>query len=150
MVPPQSPPEHATRPAQGGLTASSAGLPAAGGPALLRGIRGHCPRCNAGGLFSRWLKPVARCAGCGLDLTPQRADDFPAYISILLTGHLLAPVIVALVVGADLGPGALAAIILPLTLALMLALLQPAKGGVIAMQWWLGLHGFVRERVATP
>ena len=58
--------------------------------------------------------------------------------------------IVALVVGADLGPGALAAIILPLTLALMLALLQPAKGGVIAMQWWLGLHGFVRERVATP
>ena len=94
--------------------------------------------------------PVARCAGCGLDLTPQRADDFPAYISILLTGHLLAPVIVALVVGADLGPGALAAIILPLTLALMLALLQPAKGGVIAMQWWLGLHGFVRERVATP
>jgi uncharacterized protein (DUF983 family) len=28
----------------------------------------------------------------------------------------------------------------------MLVLLQPAKGAVIALQWWHGMHGFRRER----
>ncbi len=82
-----------------------------------------------------------------MDWTPQRADDFPAYIAILLTGHLLAPVIIALVTTWDISPGWLAAIILPLASALMLGLLQPAKGVVIALQWWHGLNGFTRERL---
>lgn len=94
----------------------------------------------------RWLKPVEHCPACKQDWTHQRADDFPAYISILVTGHLLAPVIIALVTDFDVSPGTLAAILLPLAVVLMLGLLQPAKGAVIALQWWHGLHGFVRER----
>lgn len=113
---------------------------------MLRGLRGACPRCGEGKLFRTWLKPQDRCPACQVDWTPQRADDFPAYISILVTGHLLAPLIIALVLDWDLGPRALAAIILPLTLALMLGLLQPAKGAVVALQWWHGLHGFAKER----
>lgn len=80
----------------------------------------------------------------GLD--PQQADDFPAYVSILITGHLMAPVIIALVRDAQLSLGALVAIILPLAIILMIALLQPAKGAIIAVQWWFGMHGFKRER----
>lgn len=125
---------------------SADGLPHSARAALLRGLRGRCPRCGEGALFRRWLKPQGACPACAVDWSPQRADDFPAYISILLTGHLLAPVIIALVVDFDLGPGALAAIILPLTVVLMLGLLQPAKGAVIALQWWHGLHGFRKER----
>ena len=30
--------------------------------------------------------------------------------------------------------------------AMLLALIQPSKGAVIAMQWWHGMHGFRRER----
>jgi uncharacterized protein (DUF983 family) len=30
---------------------------------------------------------------------------------------------------------------------MMLGMLQPAKGGVIALQWWFGMHGFVKERL---
>ncbi|MBC2669174.1 DUF983 domain-containing protein [Novosphingobium piscinae] len=107
---------------------------------------GRCPRCAAGPLFGRWLKPLAACPACAVDWTPQQADDFPAYLSILVTGHLLAPVLIALVRDFELGPGALAAIILPLAAGLMMGLLQPAKGAVIALQWWHGLHGFIRER----
>ncbi|MDE2620278.1 MAG: DUF983 domain-containing protein [Sphingomonadales bacterium] len=121
-------------------------LPVSAWAALVRGLRGRCPRCGEARLFRRWLKPLACCPACAVDWTPQQADDFPAYISILVTGHLLAPLVIALVLDWDLGPGALAAILLPLTVALMLGLLQPAKGGVIALQWWHGLHGFVRER----
>lgn len=124
-------------------------LPQSGRAAIWRGIAGTCPRCGSAPLFRSWLKPLPQCPACAVDWTPQRADDFPAYISILLTGHLLAPVIIALVLDWDLGPGALAAIILPLTVALMLGLLQPAKGAVIALQWWHGLNGFRRERAGT-
>jgi hypothetical protein len=31
----------------------------------------------------------------------------------------------------------------------MIGLLQPAKGAIIALQWWFGMHGFVKERPAV-
>lgn len=124
-------------------------LPATFAAAALRGARGHCPRCGEGRLFSRWLKPVATCPSCRQDWTPQRADDFPAWIAIILTGHLMAPLIIAMVKDYDLSPGTIAAILIPGSMALMLGLLQPAKGAVIAMQWWHGLHGFAKERPAS-
>jgi uncharacterized protein (DUF983 family) len=114
--------------------------------AAWRAMRGKCPRCGEAHLFRKWLKPVDRCPACGQDWSLQRADDFPAYISILVTGHLIAPLIVLLAVDVGLSPGVLAAIILPVAAAMMLAILQPAKGGVIATQWWHGLVGFKRER----
>jgi uncharacterized protein (DUF983 family) len=116
--------------------------------AAQRGGLGKCPRCGDGALFRRWLKPVDHCAACAHDWTPQRADDFPAYIAILVTGHLLAPVIIVLSRDFDLSVAAMAAIILPLAVAMMLGMLQPAKGAVIATQWWHGLHGFKREHAA--
>jgi len=128
----------------------SPALPATFRTALGRALRGRCPRCGEASLFGRWLKPCPACPACGQDWTPQRADDFPAYIAILVTGHLLAPVVIAMVADFQLSPGAIAAILLPLSVGLMLGLLQPAKGGVIAAQWWHGLHGFARERPPRP
>ncbi|KQM14763.1 DUF983 domain-containing protein [Novosphingobium sp. Leaf2] len=125
-------------------------IPATFTQALLRGVRSHCPRCDKGHLFRKWLKPRERCPVCMLDLTPQRADDFPAYIAMLVTGHLMAPLIIALSVDWDMGPVAMMAILVPLAIAMMLGMLQPAKGGVIALQWWFGMHGFVKERLALP
>jgi len=117
---------------------------------MSRGLRGRCPRCGEARLFRRFLKPVEHCARCDQDFTHQQADDFPAYVSIFLTGHLLAPLIIALVRGTNLSVPALLAIIMPLALILMIGLLQPAKGAIIAMQWWFGLHGFRKERPVDP
>ena len=114
--------------------------------ALWRGALCRCPRCGDGRLFRKWLKPVDRCSVCDLDITGQRADDLPAYIGIFVTGHLLAPVIITLVVSYSLSPMALLAIIIPLALVMLIALLQPSKGAVIGLQWWNGMHGFKRER----
>lgn len=124
-------------------------LPAKGREAIVRGILGRCPRCNEARLFARFLKPVAHCPHCAQDWTRQQADDFPAYVSIFLTGHIMAPVIIALVQETALSLPALAAIIVPLMLALMIGLLQPAKGAIIALQWWFGMHGFQKERPAV-
>lgn len=121
-------------------------LPESFRAAALRGVAGRCPRCGEARLFSRFLKPVPACPACGQDWTPQQADDFPAYIAILITGHVLAPVIIWLISNYDISPGLLAAILLPLSVVMMIGMLQPAKGAVIALQWWQGMHGFVRER----
>ncbi|WP_440861962.1 DUF983 domain-containing protein [Sphingopyxis sp. 22461] len=123
-------------------------LPTSGWAAMFRGARGQCPRCNDAKLFIRFLKPVAICPRCLQDWMHQQADDFPAYVSILLTGHIMAPIIIALIRDTPLSLAALAAIIVPLMLALMIGFLQPAKGAIIALQWWLGMHGFERERPA--
>lgn len=124
-------------------------LPATFWEALLRGMKCRCPRCGEGSIFRKWLKPRDNCPTCGLDMSGQRSDDFPAYIAIFATGHLLAPLIIMLVADYALGPAALLAIIVPVAVAMMLALLQPSKGAVIALQWWNGMHGFRRERAIT-
>lgn len=126
----------------------STDLPATFRQAAMRGVAGHCPRCGKAGLFARWLKPVEDCPTCLQDWSYQRADDFPAYVAIIVTGHLLAPLIIFLVSHFDLGVAAMLAILLPLSVAMMLGMLQPAKGAIIAAQWWHGLHGFRKERPA--
>lgn len=122
-------------------------IPATFLEAALRGIRGKCPRCGDGRLFRKWLKPMEACPACALDLSHQRADDFPAWIAIIATGHVMAPLIISLSVDYALEPLTMMLITVPLALTMMLGLLQPAKGAVIAAQWWFGLHGFVRERL---
>jgi len=110
--------------------------------ALKRGLRGRCPRCGEGKLFRAFLKVDDHCSVCQLDFTPHRADDLPAYLVIVIVGHIVVPTI--LWIETDYSPSVALqlAIYLPLTLILSLALLQPVKGAVVAIQWALRMHGF--------
>ena len=127
---------------QDALPLSRKMLPQGLGAALWRGVKGKCPRCGGTHLFAKLLKPVARCRMCGQNWSLHSADDFPPYIAIMLTGHLLAPVIIVLGQIDALPLWAAMAIVLAMAITLLAAILQPAKGGVIALQWWLGLQGF--------
>ena len=110
--------------------------------ALKRGFRGRCPRCGEGKLFRAFLKVDDHCSVCQLDFTPHRADDLPAYLVIVIVGHIVVPTI--LWIETDYSPSIALqlSIYLPLTLILSLALLQPVKGAVVAIQWALRMHGF--------
>lgn len=111
-------------------------------PALLRGARLRCPRCGEGRLFSGYLKVAPQCDCCGLDLTPQRADDGPAYIVILIVAHLIG---FSLPVMFDLmgdKPAMIAVVLSVLSIVLSLAMLPPVKGMFVALQWFKGMHGF--------
>src|SRR5579872_7446331 len=59
--------------------------------AMKRGFRGRCPRCGEGRLFRAYLKVANNCSACGLDFTPHRADDLPAYLVIVVVGHIVVP-----------------------------------------------------------
>jgi uncharacterized protein (DUF983 family) len=61
--------------------------------ALWRGVRGRCPRCGHGRLFCAFLKVDDHCSVCRLDFTGHRADDLPAYLVIVIVGHVLVPAI---------------------------------------------------------
>ena len=111
--------------------------------AARRAVLGRCPCCGEGKLFRAFLKPVDHCPACNQDWTHQRADDFPPYISIFLTGHLMAPAIIYFGAESPIPMWQAMTICLVLAGALMIALLQPAKGGTVALQWWHGMHGFV-------
>src|SRR5690348_2253840 len=56
---------------------------------IFRGVAGHCPACGGAPLFWRYLKVNGRCEGCDTDLSRYPADDGPAYLTILLIGHLV-------------------------------------------------------------
>jgi uncharacterized protein (DUF983 family) len=110
--------------------------------AMKRGFRGRCPRCGEGKLFRAFLKVDDHCSVCRLDFTPHRADDLPAYLVIVIVGHVMVPL--ALSVETNFAPPVWVqlATYLPLTLILSLLLLQPVKGVVVGLQWALRMHGF--------
>lgn len=104
---------------------------------LLRGALGTCPCCGETRLFRSYLKPHASCESCGLRLDQFRADDAPAYFTILIVGHIVVPLMLSLEVAHQ--PSALVqcAIWLPLSLVMTLALLPRIKGTLIALLWAL-------------
>jgi uncharacterized protein (DUF983 family) len=114
--------------------------------AVLRGLRGKCPNCGRGRMFGRFLKVVDRCDACGEELFHQRADDFPAYLVIVLVGHIVVPLV--LLVETEYAPPMWVGIAVwpALTLGLALALIQPVKGAVVAIQWYGQMHGFGQAR----
>jgi uncharacterized protein (DUF983 family) len=103
---------------------------------LLRGWHGKCPRCGVGGLFGSFLKMRSHCPPCGLPLEPYRADDAPAYFTILVVGHIVVPLVLALERYGDHPPLWFHAVLwLPLSVVLALYLLPHIKGTIIALLW---------------
>ncbi|MEH6756830.1 MAG: DUF983 domain-containing protein [Parasphingorhabdus sp.] len=121
-------------------------LPQTAWQAVWRGMCNRCPSCGETKFFPKLLKPIERCQHCHQDWTLQQADDFPAYLAIILTGHIMAPIMIAIISNTNLPLWGNMVIILSMAMFLIGVLLQPAKGAVIAVQWWMGLHGFTKPR----
>jgi len=120
------------------------------GPAryLTRGFAGHCPACGEGRLFRIFLKVADQCEKCGEPFRHHRADDFPAYLVIILVGHIVVPAAMWIEIAYSPSYWLQAAIGLPLIVGMSLGLLQPLKGAVVALQWHMGMHGFAESKLA--
>ncbi len=110
-------------------------------PAILRGALGLCPNCGRGRLFHRYLKVSAHCPVCGEAYGHFRADDAPPWMTIIITGHVLVPIILAVERGFH--PALwIQAVVWPVTaLVLALTLLPRCKGVVLALLWALKAEG---------
>jgi uncharacterized protein (DUF983 family) len=106
---------------------------------LLRGARGHCPVCDAPGLFRSYLRVRPECASCGAPVGLARADDAPPYFTIFAVGHLVVPPML-FAERAWQPPVWLDCVVwLPVSLGLALALLQPIKGATVGLMMKVGL-----------
>lgn len=70
---------------------------------LLRALRLRCPNCGKARLFQSYLKPVETCSTCGEKFGHIRSDDAAPWLTILIVGHMLVPIMVA-VESADIWP----------------------------------------------
>jgi uncharacterized protein (DUF983 family) len=113
--------------------------------AVLRGLRGRCPHCGEGRLFRSFVKTVDRCEHCGEEIFHHRADDLPAYLVIVIVGHITLGGFLAVEVMAELPMWVHMVVWVPLTVILALALLRPVKGAIVGLQWALYMHGFGGE-----
>jgi uncharacterized protein (DUF983 family) len=140
-------------PSPGSLTRSDLSPQAGRGEAsaaqaLWRGFRGRCPACGEGHMFRAFLKVADKCPHCCEELYHHRADDFPAYLVIVIVGHILVPIV--LTVETEIAPAIWISMTLwpSLALVMTLGLLQPVKGAVVAIQWYGGMHGFEASKKA--
>ncbi|KII13606.1 DUF983 domain-containing protein [Phaeobacter sp. S60] len=111
-------------------------------PAVLRGWRCKCPNCGEGKLLHSYLKVNDSCSNCGLDLSSARADDGPAYLTILLVGHIMAPLLHVVYFNWRPEPMVTFTVFSLGCLLSSLFLLPRMKGIVIAYQWARRMHGF--------
>jgi len=119
---------------------------------IVRGLLGRCPKCGEGRMFWAFLKVADTCPACGEELHHHRADDFPAYLVIVIVGHIVVAATLAVEAYFSWPLWLHALVWLPVTFGLALALIQPIKGAVVAWQWDGGMEGFgpaKRARVAA-
>ena len=115
---------------------------------FIRGLRSRCPACGEGHLFRVFMKVADHCEKCGEPFRYHRADDFPAYLVIVLVGHLVLPPVLYVETAFSPPYWVHALLWLPLVMGLALGLLQPIKGLIVAMQWHMGMHGFAASKLA--
>ncbi len=111
-------------------------------PAVLRGLRRRCPNCGEGAMFDGYLKVADQCPSCQEDLHHHRADDGPAYLTILVVGHIIGFAIHIMWVQWRPDPVVMATVLTIGAVALSLFLLPRLKGMVVAIQWARRMHGF--------
>ncbi len=102
---------------------------------LWRGICGVCPRCGQGKVLRGYITRNDECSVCHEDFTDINADDAPPWLTILITGHLLAPLL-AYFVGHDLlSDTAEVTVLVSFALICVFLLLPRSKGFFIAAIW---------------
>ena len=104
-------------------------------PAIPAGLRGRCPRCGDGKLFSGFLDLAPSCEVCGLDYGFAYSGDGPAVFVTLIAGAIVVGLALWTEVTYDPSLWITFGIFLPLTLVVCLGLLRPLKGVMIALQY---------------
>ena len=101
---------------------------------LRRGFAKKCPNCGLFPIFSRYVKTHKKCSKCGINFSEYKSDDGPAYLTILIVGHIIIPLV--LLAEKELSPSIYFQMFFwpLLTLVLSLWLLPKIKGAFIGFQ----------------
>ena len=108
---------------------------------MLRGFKNRCPKCGHGALLAGYLSPHEICLSRGEPNGDIKAHDAPPYLTILIVGHIVVPLLVIMEQMAAPPTWVQLAIWLPETLLLTLGLLPRVKGAWMGFMWAPRLTG---------
>jgi len=120
---------------------TSAGL----GTVLMRGLRRKCPNCGKGASFKSYLKVVDTCSECQTPLGNYPCDDGPAYVTMILVGHLVIAPLLMMSFFWDYPPSIVVPTLLVSIGIMTLVILPFVKGAFLNLLWHLGIKSNARQ-----
>ena len=102
----------------------------------LTGVKGGCPRCQEGHLFSNYLKLAPHCDVCGLDFSFADPADGPAFFSMSIVAFPALAFALWLQLAYEPPYWVHLFTTLPLTLGACVLLLRPLKGWLVCSQYF--------------
>ena len=109
---------------------------------MMRGFFGRCSSCGLMRLFTSGLQVEEKCHTCSEELHHHRADDFPAYLNIFITGHVVVALAIILMGWKLVSMWWVVGLSCAAALIMAVMLMRPLKGVVVGAQWALRMHGF--------
>ena len=106
--------------------------------ALSHALKLKCPNCGEAKLFKSYLKQVDVCNHCHTKWSEIRADDGPAWLTIMVVGHIVAPAGVWMAIATDWSMWVILPIILALSVVSAVITLPFAKAVFISIIWRTG------------
>jgi uncharacterized protein (DUF983 family) len=111
-------------------------------PALGNGWQRRCPACGEGAMMQGFLRVRDACPSCGEALHHHRADDGPAYLTVLIVAKAAMAFYMAVFLAFGFEPWAMIGLTWAVALAMVFYLLPRFKGAIVAFQWSRRMHGF--------
>ena len=108
---------------------------------LLRGVCKSCPQCGKGRTLHSYLKVRLECTECGESLGHIRADDFPPYLTMVIVGHIIVPLLL-LSEQYYAPPTLFQMTVWPIAALTLMGIMLPiSKGFCVNLIWHLGITG---------
>ncbi len=108
---------------------------------LLRGVCKSCPQCGKGRTLHSYLKVRPECTECGESLGHIRADDFPPYLTMVIVGHIIVPLLL-LSEQYYAPPTLFQMTVWPIAALTLMGIMLPiSKGFCVNLIWHLGITG---------
>ena len=103
--------------------------------AVENGLKGLCPECGEGALFSGFLTFAAGCETCGADFSIEDAGDGPAVFVIFAIGIFVIPLALAFSMVTKLHMIWTIALFTPIIIVVSVVLLRLMRGIMFNIQW---------------
>jgi uncharacterized protein (DUF983 family) len=103
---------------------------------LKKTLRFKCPNCGEGRLYHSFLKLVSCCSECHEVLDDIRADDAPAWLTILIVGHIVGSGLFLILPFFNYPDWLLIFVIIVPTLILSLVILPFSKSLFVGVLWF--------------
>ncbi|MEN9708324.1 MAG: hypothetical protein RIQ68_732 [Pseudomonadota bacterium] len=99
------------------------------------GLKGLCPRCGQGHLFTGFINIAPKCDACDMPFDFADAGDGPAVFVILIAGFIVLGAALYVEINYEPPMWVHMAVFLPMVLVVVLGMLRPLKGLLVALQY---------------